>query len=52
MKKEIALLVLLAVIVCVYLYFNRATLIPVNVVSYSNVPEENILEIPFIKLHS
>ncbi len=49
MYLEICLIVLLLVIVIMYLYFNRSTLIPIDVKSYMNTDTDNMLHIPIIK---
>ena len=46
---ELFLLILLLIIVILYLFFNRSTLIPIDVQSHVNVDRDNVLAIPIIK---
>ena len=49
MYLEIILLVLLLIIVILYLFFNRSTLIPIDINMHSNVESDNVIQVPFIK---
>ena len=49
MFVELFILVLLLIIVILYLYFNRSTLIPVDIPLYSHVDSDNMLHIPIVK---